>query len=132
MPDAGAEIAIPPDILPTVLGDAEELTRLFQNVIGNAVKYRAADRPPVISLAAERHGRMWTVSVRDNGIGIDPQYFERIFLIFQRLHKRGDYEGTGIGLSICKKIVEHHGGRIWVESTPGQGSGFFFTLPGVE
>ncbi len=130
--EAGAEIVIPPDILPTVLGDAEELTRLFQNVIGNAVKYRAADRSPVITLAAERHGRMWTVTVRDNGIGIDPQYFERIFLIFQRLHKRGDYEGTGIGLSICKKIVEHHGGRIWVESASGQGSSFSFTLPGVE
>jgi len=129
--EAGAEIATPPEVMPMVLGDAEELTRLFQNLIGNAVKYREPDRAPLITLGAERFGTHWEITVSDNGIGIEPQYYERIFLIFQRLHKRTDYEGTGIGLAVCKKIVEHHGGRIWVESTPGKGTTFHVTLPAV-
>ena len=129
--DAGAEIATPLDILPTVLGDAEELTRLFQNLIGNAVKYRDPERAPVITLTAERQGQTWAITVADNGIGIEPQYFDRIFLIFQRLHHRGEYEGTGIGLAICKKIAEHHGGHITVVSAPGKGTAFTVILPAV-
>ena len=129
--EAGARLVVPSP-LPTVLGDGDELVRLFLNLIGNAVKYRGADRPPVVTVTAERHDMGWTVTVADNGIGIEPQYFERVFLIFQRLHKRGEYEGTGIGLAICKKIAEHHGGRIWLDSTPGQGSAFHVALPGVD
>ena len=129
--ESNAEIATPPAILPTVLGDGEELMRLFQNLIGNAIKYRDPERSPVITMAAEKVGTEWVLTISDNGIGIDPKYYERIFMIFQRLHKRGDYEGTGIGLAVCKKIVEHHGGRLWVESEPGQGSHFHFTLPAI-
>ncbi|KIL99689.1 Phytochrome two-component sensor histidine kinase Cyanobacterial phytochrome B [Paramagnetospirillum magnetotacticum MS-1] len=129
--ECGAEFATPPEVLPTVLGDAEELMRLFQNLIGNAIKYRDPERKPVISIEAENTGKEWILTVIDNGIGIEPKYFERVFLIFQRLHRRGEYEGTGIGLAVCKKIVEHHGGRIWVESTPGQGSRFSVTLPPI-
>jgi PAS domain S-box-containing protein len=131
MDEAGAELLTPPEVLPTVLGDGEELGRLFQNLIGNAVKYRAEGRKPEIAITAENTGRDWIITVADNGIGIDPKYFDRVFLIFQRLHRRGEYDGTGIGLAICKKIVEHHGGRIWVESTPGEGSRFSFTLPPI-
>jgi PAS domain S-box-containing protein len=126
--ESGAEIATPPSILPTVLGDAEELMRLFQNLIGNAIKYRDPERKPVITLEAENTGKEWVLTVADNGIGIEPKYYERIFLIFQRLHRRGEFEGTGIGLAVCKKIIEHHGGRIWLESIPGQGSRFSVTL----
>jgi PAS domain S-box-containing protein len=130
--EADATIVLPDAPLPAVLGDADELGRLFQNLIGNAVKYRAPDRKAEIRLSAERDGLMWRITVADNGIGIEPQFFDRVFLIFQRLHKRGDYEGTGIGLSICKKIAEHHNGRIWVESEVGQGSRFFVTLPAMD
>jgi two-component system, chemotaxis family, sensor kinase Cph1 len=113
--------------LPTLLADASQLAQLFQNLIGNAIKFRA-ERRPEIRISARRETEGWRFGVSDNGIGIEPQYFDRIFRVFQRLHTRGRYPGTGIGLAICKKIVERHGGRIWIESQPGQGSTFYFTL----
>jgi light-regulated signal transduction histidine kinase (bacteriophytochrome) len=124
--EAGADVRVGP--LPVILGDAGQLRALFQNMISNAVKYRAKDRHPVVEIGASVQSGEATFWVRDNGIGIDPRYFERIFVIFQRLHARSEYPGTGIGLAICKKIVDNHGGRIWVESTPEQGATFFFTL----
>jgi len=124
--ESGAVIQVDP--LPTVRADAVQLTQLFQNLIANAIKFRS-DRPPEIQIGARREQDGWLFWVRDNGIGIEPQYAERIFMIFQRLHTRKTYPGTGIGLAICKRIVERHGGRIWVESQPGQGSTFYFTLP---
>ncbi len=114
--------------LPKVMADPVQLIQLFQNLVGNSIKYRG-DSPPEVSLAAEQDGDGWLFSVRDNGVGFDPQYAKRIFGIFQRLHGRGEYPGTGIGLAICQKIVERHRGRIWAESKPDEGSTFFFTLP---
>jgi signal transduction histidine kinase len=116
------------DPLPIVTGDATQLTQLLQNLIGNAIKFRA-DKSPQIHFGVSRRGGDWHFSIRDNGIGIEQKYFDRIFVIFQRLHSRQDYPGTGIGLALCKKIVERHGGRIWVESTEGKGTTFYFQLP---
>ena len=116
------------DPLPTVMADRGQLGQLFQNLIGNAIKFRG-EEPPQIHVSAEQRTGEWLFSVRDNGIGVGPQYAERIFIIFQRLHNREEYPGTGIGLAICKKIVERHGGRIWVVSHTGQGATFHFTLP---
>jgi light-regulated signal transduction histidine kinase (bacteriophytochrome) len=115
--------------LPTVMADAAQLAQVFANLVGNAIKYRRPDVPPEIRISAERHGGMVEFAVRDNGIGIDEEYFDRIFVIFQRLHTRDEYPGTGIGLAVVRKIVERHGGRVRVESAPDEGSTFFFTLP---
>jgi PAS domain S-box-containing protein len=120
--------AVTSESLPKVKADATQLTQLFQNLIGNALKFRG-ERPPQIHIGVVDAGDFWQFSVRDNGIGIEPQYFERIFQVFQRLHTRREYKGTGIGLAICKKIIDRHGGRIWVESEKAQGSMFYFTLP---
>jgi light-regulated signal transduction histidine kinase (bacteriophytochrome) len=122
--ETGATVTREP--LPLVTGD-EQLVRVFQNLIGNALKYRA-DRIPQIHISALKNNDEWIVSIRDNGIGIDMKYAERIFGVFQRLHSRTAYEGTGIGLAICRKIVERCGGRIWVESVPDEGATFHFSL----
>lgn len=117
------------DPLPTIMADGTQLVQLFQNLISNAIKFRREAVPPRVHLSARRDDREWCLAVRDNGIGIDPQYADRIFVIFQRLHTIADYPGTGIGLALCKKIVERHGGRIWMESQPGHGATFYFTFP---
>jgi len=123
-----SEAKITRGALPTVQGDLVQLTQLFQNLLGNAIKFRGSE-PCRIHVSARRAGREWEISVTDNGIGIEPEYTERIFVIFQRLHGKGDYPGTGIGLAICKKIAARHGGRIWVESQFGKGSTVYFTIP---
>ena len=125
-----SDAVITVDPLPTVSGNSTQLIQLFQNLIGNAIKY--CNVTPNIHISAERKKREWLFRVRDNGIGIDPQQFDRIFQIFQRLHAIDEYSGTGIGLAVCKKIVENLGGHIWVESKPSEGSTFFFTLPIVK
>jgi light-regulated signal transduction histidine kinase (bacteriophytochrome) len=124
--ESGATVEL--GTLPAIRGDKTLLHQLFQNLIGNGLKFRG-ERAPVIRLEARREGAGWLFSVADNGIGIEQEYLERIFLLFQRLHERTKYPGTGIGLAVCKKVVEHHGGRIWVESVPGEGSTFLFTIP---
>lgn len=116
--------------LPTVQGDVIQLTQVFQNLIGNAIKFRGKE-PARIEINAARREAEWLLTVRDNGIGIDPRNYERIFVIFQRLHTRQEYPGTGMGLAICKRIIERHGGKLWVESKPGQGATFSFTLHGA-
>jgi len=123
---AECEAVITNDPLPTISGDATRLGQVFQNLISNALKFRGA--APRIHVWAQREDGYWRFAVRDNGIGLDPAQADRIFQVFQRLHTHSEYSGTGVGLSICKKIIEQHGGRIWVESTPGQGATFFFTL----
>ncbi|MBA3872103.1 MAG: GHKL domain-containing protein [Anaerolineae bacterium] len=116
------------DPLPTLTGDSDQIARVFQNLISNALKFCGANAPD-IHISAKAQAGEWLFSIQDNGIGIEPEYFERIFIIFQRLHTRREYEGTGIGLAICKRIVERHGGRIWVESKPDAGTTFYFTVP---
>jgi light-regulated signal transduction histidine kinase (bacteriophytochrome) len=120
-----------PEALPVVHGDSIQLEQLFQNLVSNALKFRS-EVTPVIEIGVDRQDDCWLVSVRDNGIGIKPENFERIFVIFQRLHSQDKYAGTGIGLAICKKIIERHEGEMWVESAPGEGTTFFFTLPVIE
>ncbi|HEX2162082.1 MAG TPA: ATP-binding protein, partial [Thermoleophilaceae bacterium] len=127
--DSGATIEV--GELPMVRGDASLLTLVFQNLIGNAIKFRS-DAPPEVRIASEREGDDWVVTCSDNGIGIEPEYAERVFVIFQRLHGKDQYAGTGIGLAMCRKIVEHHGGRIWLDPGAGPGTTFRFTLPALE
>jgi PAS domain S-box-containing protein len=128
--DSGAQVTHDP--LPNVLADEMQLIQLFQNLVANAIKYQGPGIPHIHVSAARNVEKKWIFSVKDNGLGIDSQYFEKIFGMFQRLHKREEFAGTGIGLAICKKIVERHGGAISVESQPGQGSTFRFTLEGTE
>ena len=124
--ESGASLTHDP--LPTVVADDIQLGQLFQNLISNAIKFRSKE-PPRIHVSAKQEANEWVFSVSDNGIGIDPEFAERIFAMFQRLHNRTEYPGTGIGLAVCKKIVERHGGRIWVESELGKGTVFYFTMP---
>jgi len=126
---AEAQASVTRDALPTVLGDPIQLGQLFQNLIANGIKFRRAGESPRVHVSATRGDRAWIISIADNGIGIEPQYQERIFALFQRLHTRSAYPGTGIGLAICKKIVERHRGQIRVESEPGRGTTFVLTLP---
>jgi light-regulated signal transduction histidine kinase (bacteriophytochrome) len=124
--DSGAQVTWGP--LPEIMGDRSQLVQLIQNLIGNGLTYRG-DQPPRIHLSAERSGKEWIFSVRDNGIGIEPKYHEQIFEIFRRLHDQKEYPGTGIGLAVCRRVVSRHGGKIWVKSESGHGSTFCFTIP---
>ena len=125
--DTGATVTNDP--LPTVVADGKQLSQLFQNLIANGVKFRREGVPPAVHISAREEEKEFVFSVRDNGIGIDPKYNRKVFEIFQRLHGQSQYTGTGIGLAICKRITERHGGRIWLESTPGEGTTFYFSLP---
>jgi light-regulated signal transduction histidine kinase (bacteriophytochrome) len=127
--DAGAVIEAGP--LPVVRGQLTLMSVVFQNLLGNALKF-TGDRPPRIVITAERDGAFWSFSVTDNGIGIEPQYADRVFLIFQRLHERAAYPGTGIGLAMCRKIIEYFGGRIWLDTGVAEGARFRFTVPANE
>jgi PAS domain S-box-containing protein len=124
--DSGAQVTCGP--LPEIMGDRSQLVQLIENLIGNGLKYRD-DKPPHIHVSAEPSGKEWIFSVRDDGIGIDPEHYEQIFEIFKRLHNQTDYPGTGIGLAVCRRVVNRHGGKIWVKSEPGHGSTFRFTIP---
>lgn len=115
--------------LPVVQADPSQMVQILQNLIGNAIKFHREEEPPVVHVSARQEGKEWIFSVKDNGIGIDPDLFSRLFHLFQRLHPQDKYPGTGVGLAVTKKIVQRHGGRIWVESHPGQGSTFFFSIP---
>ena len=128
--EAGATVTVAD--LPTVMADPAQLEQVFVNLIGNALKYRRPEVPLAVRVSASRRGDWWEFVVADNGIGISPEYFDRIFVIFQRLHSKDEYEGTGIGLAVVRRIIDRHGGRVWVESTPGEGSTFFFTLQAVR
>ncbi|MEM9265524.1 MAG: ATP-binding protein [Cyanobacteria bacterium P01_F01_bin.13] len=125
--ESHADIII--DGLPIICANETQLSQLFQNLLSNALKYQSAEQPPQVQVSAEHQKNEWLFKVHDNGIGIQPEYFDQIFQIFRRLHTKDEYPGTGIGLATCKKIVESHGGRIWVDSKPTLGTTFFFTLP---
>jgi light-regulated signal transduction histidine kinase (bacteriophytochrome) len=116
------------ELLPVVSGYSTEMKQLFQNLISNSLKFRKPGEPPVISISAKPKEEQWQFKITDNGIGIEEKYWERIFIIFQRLHTKNEYDGTGIGLAHCKKITELHNGKIWVDSVPGEGSTFYFTI----
>ena len=123
-----AQAVVTNDPLPMVRVDDSQLLQVFQNLIGNAIKFRR-DEPPRVHVSAAKNANEWIFSIKDNGLGIESRHFDRIFVIFQRLHKRSRYEGTGMGLAIVKRIVERHRGKVWVESELGAGSTFFFTIP---
>jgi light-regulated signal transduction histidine kinase (bacteriophytochrome) len=128
--DSGGQVTV--GDLPTIMGDRSQLVQLVQNLIGNGLTYHG-DKPPNIHVSAEHRGKEWIFSICDNGIGIDPNHYEQIFEIFKRLHDQTEYPGTGIGLAVCRRVVDRHGGRIWVKSEPGHGSTFHFTIPeGIE
>jgi light-regulated signal transduction histidine kinase (bacteriophytochrome) len=126
-----SEAEVTSDELPVLRGESGLLTQLLQNLVGNAVKFRG-DEAPRVHIGARRDGESWEFSCADNGIGIEPQYAERIFVIFQRLHPKDEYEGTGIGLAMCKKIVEYHGGHIWLDTSVERGTTFRWTMPVAE
>ena len=125
--ESGATVTY--DQLPSLRAHSTHIHQLFQNLISNAIKYRRPGCPPVVHVSAQKQDGYWTFSVRDNGIGIEPEYKEHVFGLFKRLHTNDEYSGTGIGLAVCQRIVERYQGRIWVESEPGQGSTFKFAIP---
>jgi light-regulated signal transduction histidine kinase (bacteriophytochrome) len=125
--ESGASVTHDP--MPTLQVDRGQMVRLFQNLVGNAVKYRKSNEPPKVHISAEQKGEEWVISIRDNGIGFDPKHASIIFAPFKRLHTAEEYPGTGVGLAICRRIVQAQGGRIWAESQSGEGTTFRFTLP---